>query len=78
MRVMLRLEPLPPDLTADDLTSLCAPFGQVVWAQTLADPHGQCLTFGYVEMASLAAANQARRALDGYGGYGRPLRVTRI
>jgi RNA recognition motif. (a.k.a. RRM, RBD, or RNP domain) len=47
------------------LNDLCQKYGRVLSANTFMDADGCCIGSGYVEMETLAGAQQAAKELDG-------------
>jgi RNA recognition motif-containing protein len=75
MDTLLIVDGLPLDFTLQQLRLLFEPFGVVLSTKVVRDPLGRSLSFGYVEMESEAAAEEAREALDGTKLSDRSLRV---
>jgi RNA recognition motif-containing protein len=75
MAPWLFLDDLPASLTSRQLESLCMPYGRVLWGRVVSDPYGEVSTYGYVEMATPAEAEQAARALDQTLIFGRAIRA---
>jgi RNA recognition motif-containing protein len=65
MDTLLIVDGLPLDFTIAQLRALFEPFGAVSSTKVVRDPLGRSLSFGYVEMESEVAAEDARHALDG-------------
>lgn len=62
----LYLAGLPRDMTPDELSALCRPFGEVVDARMERDPQtGIAFPFGFVSFAARGAAVRAAQALHG-------------
>ena len=62
---MLRIEGIDPSWTVSQLKDVFARFGRIVWARLVINSNGEAVARGYVEMATLTEARNARRALDG-------------
>jgi RNA recognition motif-containing protein len=75
MDTLLIVDGLPLDFTVKQLHALFEPFGIVNSTKVVRDPLGRSLSFGYVEMASEAGAEDARQALDGTKLQDRTIRV---
>ncbi len=67
---------LPDSATEQDLSDKFAAFGTVKSVKLIADHDtGQCRSFGFIEMASEAAAQAAIDSLNGTDYKGRPMTV---
>jgi RNA recognition motif-containing protein len=69
------LDDLPSSLTSKQLEAMCSAYGRVLWGRVVSDPYGEVSTYGYVEMANSAEAEQAAKALDDTVLFGRPIRA---
>lgn len=58
------IDPLPPDLTSEELKVLLTQFGNVRRASIAYDSIGKSLRFGYVEMETEESADSACKRLN--------------
>lgn len=57
---------LPYNISESELTSLCAPFGEVVSVKLIMDQFsGQAKGFGFVEMATRSEGHKVMEGLNG-------------
>jgi RNA recognition motif-containing protein len=75
MAALLIVDGLSAGVTPAQLCLRFGLYGEVHWARIVTDHYGRSLAFGYVEMGSIEAANEAKRALDGCIIINVPIRV---
>ena len=71
----LFFDDLPKNFSSQLLNDLCEKYGRVLSANTFMDADGCCIGSGYVEMETLADAQQTAKELDGSIVLGHAIRV---
>ena len=77
MDMTLCLDGLPTWMTSTQVAELCAPYGSVQSARVVYDAYGASMNYGFVQMATLEAAEGVVQALDGCDRFGSLLYVAR-